>query len=114
MLNNQKFLLNSLVGGSAAALPAQSAFAAMMQALTQVTSNIGAVLFSGSEVELEQPAVQELSDSLRGHLLLPGSNDYDVARLYKKYQGNFDRPIEIQQKYDSGNLFRRSANIEAA
>jgi hypothetical protein len=80
MLNRNEFLLNSLVGGTAAALPAQSAFAAMMHALTQVTSNIVAVSLSGSEVELEQAAVQKLSDSLRGHLLLPGSNDYDVAR----------------------------------
>ena len=80
MLNRRRFLAGSLASGVAATIPTQSAFAAMMQALTQVTSNIGAISLNGAEIELEQAAVQELSDSLRGNLLLPGSAGYDVAR----------------------------------
>jgi FAD/FMN-containing dehydrogenase len=80
MLNRRRFLAESLASGVAATIPTQSAFAAMMQALTQVTSNIGAISLNGAEIELEQAAVQELSDSLRGNLLLPGSEGYDVAR----------------------------------
>ena len=48
--------------------------------MTQITSNIDAVKGNGSNVVLEKAAVQELSDSLRGNLLLTGSAEYEKAR----------------------------------
>jgi FAD/FMN-containing dehydrogenase len=52
----------------------------VLQALTQVTSNINAITGDGGDVVLEKAAVQELSDALRGNLLLTGSEAYDKAR----------------------------------
>ena len=46
----------------------------------QITSNINAVTGDGGEVVLEKAALQELSDSLRGNLLLTGSEAYEKAR----------------------------------
>jgi len=48
--------------------------------MTEVTGEISAVSGAGAEISLEKAAVQELSDSLRGNLLLPGNAGYDVAR----------------------------------
>jgi FAD/FMN-containing dehydrogenase len=60
-------------------LPASQAWAAL-QALTQVSGDVRAVTSDRAEISLERAAVQELSDSLRGNLLLPGNEGYDVAR----------------------------------
>lgn len=46
----------------------------------QVTSDIRAVTGDRIETVLERAAVQELSDSLRGNLLMTGSEGYDKAR----------------------------------
>jgi hypothetical protein len=53
---------------------------AALQALTQVTGDVRAVTGDREEISLEKAAVQELADSLRGNLLLPGNEGYDVAR----------------------------------
>ena len=79
-MNRRHFCRGSLAAAVAASLSSGQAFASMLQALTQVTSNINAVTGEGGEVVLEQAAVQELSDSLRGNLLLTGSEAYDQAR----------------------------------
>jgi FAD/FMN-containing dehydrogenase len=60
-------------------LPASQAWAAL-QALTQVSGDVRAVTSDRAEISLERAAVQELSDSLRGNLLMPGNEGYDVAR----------------------------------
>jgi FAD/FMN-containing dehydrogenase len=75
-MKRRLFLQSSVAAAVAAALPASRLLAAM----TEVAGNINAVTGSGAEVTLEQAAVQELSDSLRGRLLLPGAEGYDAAR----------------------------------
>src|SRR5690606_16257252 len=64
---------------AASLLPHQS-FGASLRALTQATSDIEAVTGHGGSVVLEKAAVNELAASLRGNLLLTGSEGYDVAR----------------------------------
>ena len=79
-MNRRHFCQGSLAAAVAASLSSGQAFASVLQALTQVTSSINAVTGEGGDVVLEQAAVQELSDSLRGNLLLTGSEAYDQAR----------------------------------
>ena len=78
-MDRRRFLRSSLAASVAATLPASQAWAAL-QALTQVTGDVRAVTSDRAEISLERAAVQELSDSLRGTLLLPGNEGYDVAR----------------------------------
>jgi FAD/FMN-containing dehydrogenase len=79
-MNRRRFCLNSIAAGVAASLSMDQVFGSVLQALTQITSNIDAVKGNGSNVVLEKAAVQELSDSLRGNLLLTGSAEYEKAR----------------------------------
>ena len=79
-MNRRNFLRSSIAAGIGAALPASQVYAAM-QALTTPYSDIAGVTGAGAEVVMSQAAVQELSDSLRGNLLLPGNAGYEKARL---------------------------------
>jgi FAD/FMN-containing dehydrogenase len=78
-MDRRRFLRSSLAASVAAALPTAQAVAAL-QALTQVTGDVRAVTGDRNEVSVEKAAVQELADSLRGNLLLPGNPGYDEAR----------------------------------
>ena len=78
-MNRRRFVQSTLAAAVAASF-ANRSFAAAMQALTEVRADINAVTGDGAEVTLKQAAVQELSDSLRGRLLLPGHEAYDDAR----------------------------------
>jgi FAD/FMN-containing dehydrogenase len=79
-MNRRIFIQSTLATAAATALPTGRALAAIYHALTQVTADIRAVNPAGGEVVLAQTDLQALSDSLRGRLLLPGSDGYDVAR----------------------------------
>ncbi len=78
-MNRRNFLRSSIAAGVSAVLPASQVYAAM-QALTTPYSDVAGVSGSGDEVIMSQAAVQELSDRLRGGLLLPGNAGYDIAR----------------------------------
>jgi FAD/FMN-containing dehydrogenase len=71
-MDRRLFLQSAVAAGVAAAIP--------MRALTEVQGAVAAVTGAGGEISLEQAAVQELSDSLTGNLLMPGNAGYDVAR----------------------------------
>jgi FAD/FMN-containing dehydrogenase len=79
-MNRRHFCQSSLAAAVAASLSGGQAFGSVLQALTQVTSNINAITGDGADVVLEKAAVQELSDALRGNLLLTGNEAYDKAR----------------------------------
>jgi len=79
-MNRRRFVQSALGAAIAASFPTNRAHAALIQALTQVSTDIEAVTGDGAEVTLQRAAVQELSDSLRGRLLLPGNAGYDDAR----------------------------------
>ena len=77
-MDRRLFLRSAVAAGvSAAATPS---LAAQFAALTEVSSSIQAVTGNRAAVEIEQAALKELSDSLRGNLLLPGNPGYDAAR----------------------------------
>jgi hypothetical protein len=78
-VDRRRFLQSSVAAGVTAALPTAQALAAL-QALTQVSGDVLAVTGDRTERPLERAAVQELADSLRGNLLLPGNEGYDQAR----------------------------------
>jgi FAD/FMN-containing dehydrogenase len=78
-MNRRLFLRSAVAAGVASTLPGH-VLAAHFNALSSVDSEIAAVNMSGGEITLEQAAVQELADSLRGNLLLPGNAGYDIAR----------------------------------
>ena len=81
-MNRRRFIRNSLAASLAAALPAGTAWAVSLRHTpTAVTGDINAVTGAGEQLTLKQAAVQELSDSLKGKLLLPGVEGYDEARM---------------------------------
>ena len=90
-MDRRRFIRSSLSAAVAASLPVSNSLAQMLvHSPTQVPADIDAVTGDGAEVTLAKAAVQELSDSLKGKLVLPGSGAYDKARAllsaaYDKY-----------------------------
>ena len=102
-MNRRNFLRSTLAAGLV--LPSGSALAAVYHALTQVAADVAAVKGAGGEVMLPQAAVQGLSDSLRGPLLLPGNEGYDIAR--RVMNGSIDRhPALIAQCMGAADVSR--------
>jgi hypothetical protein len=79
-MKRRLFLQGSAVAAAAASLPTSHAIAAAVAAMTEVAGDVNAITGSGSQIMLEQSAVKELGDSLRGRLLLSGYDGYDSAR----------------------------------
>ena len=79
-MNRRNFVNGSLASAVAAFIPGQQSFASLFTALTTITSSIPAITGDGGEVELEEAALKELQESLRGNLLLSGSEAYEKAR----------------------------------
>lgn len=80
-MDRRKFICSSLSAAVAASIPGvQTLAASLLHTPTSVPSDIEAIRGDGAEVTLARAAVQELSDSLMGKLLLPGSHAYDEAR----------------------------------
>ena len=76
-MDRRRFVTSTLAAAIAAAtLPSRE----LLAALTRVDADVNAVTGDGAEVTLKKSAVQELADSLRGRLLLPGHEGYDDAR----------------------------------
>src|SRR5210317_254853 len=102
-MDRRVFLQSAVAAGvSAASAPV---LAAKFAALTEVSSNINAVTGSRSAIEIEQAAVQELSDSLRGNLLMPGNPGYDTAR--RVLNGGIDRhPAFVVQPVGATDILK--------
>ncbi len=79
-MNRRKFVQSSLAAAVAASIPASRGLAAILSGSMGVDADINAVTGDGAEVTLQRAAVQELGDSLRGNLLLPGHEAYEEAR----------------------------------
>ena len=78
-----------------------------------VDADIDAVTGDGASVTLKRAAVQELGESLRGNLLLPGHPAYDDARRVlnasiSKYPGA-DRPAARRGRRPQRGRFRARA-----
>ena len=97
-MDRRRFIRSSLSAAIAASLPGTHALAqSLVHTPTTVPADIDALTGDGAEVTLAQAAVQELSDSLKGKLILPGSESYDDARwvlqpLYDKYPALIVQP----------------------
>jgi len=79
-MNRRKFVSAAVAASVATALANQRLYAALLAASNSVDADVNAVTGAGAEVILQKSAVQELADSLRGNLLLPGHAAYDEAR----------------------------------
>ena len=79
-MNRRGFVRGSLAAAIGASLPVSGAFGAILSPSKSVDTDINAVTGAGAKVTLKRAAVQELGESLRGNLLLPGHPAYDDAR----------------------------------
>jgi hypothetical protein len=69
------------MGAASFPLLSNATLATVYAGLTTVDRDLEALTLGGAERTLAQATVQELADSLRGSLLLPGNAAYDTARL---------------------------------
>ena len=79
-MNRRRFVRGSLSAAVLATLPAGRGFAAILSPSMKVDADVNAVTGDGASVTLARAAVQELGESLRGNLLLPGHAAYEEAR----------------------------------
>ena len=102
-MNRRHFIRSSVAAAVAAALPPSQVWASLRHTPTQVPSDIDAITGDGAQVSLKQAAVQELSDSLRGKLLLRGNAAYDEARML--LNPDFDKyPALVVQPTGSADI----------
>lgn len=78
-MNRRNFVKSALGAALAGALPA-SVLAQVTRSLTTATGTLQAVSGSGRQLSIPRSAVQELAAGLRGPLLLPGQEGYELAR----------------------------------
>jgi hypothetical protein len=78
-MNRRHFVQSTLAAAVAYALPVPRLYA-LDQAASQAAGGIAAVRLDGSSTTIEQAALKELRDSLRGSVLLAGDAGYDQAR----------------------------------
>ncbi len=79
-MNRRHFIQSTVAAAVAATLPISRSYAAILSGSMKVDADINAITGAGAEVTLKRAAVQELGDSLRGNLLLPGHEAYEEAR----------------------------------
>lgn len=79
-MNRRHFVQSSLAAAVALSFHQRLVHAALVGG-GEVSADIQAVTGDGREVTLARAAVQELADSLRGNVVLPGSEAYENARL---------------------------------
>jgi hypothetical protein len=96
-MDRRKFLRTSVAAAVSTSLPVWADFEEALHRPTAIDTDIVAVTGDGTDVTLAKAAVQELSDSLKGKLLLPGSPAYEDARQlinpsFDKYPAMVVRP----------------------
>jgi FAD/FMN-containing dehydrogenase len=79
-MNRRRFVQRSVAAAMAASLPHGRALGAVLSPTMSVDADVVAVTGDGTSVTLKRAAVQELGESLRGDLLLPGHEAYEEAR----------------------------------
>jgi FAD/FMN-containing dehydrogenase len=104
-MNRRRFAQLSLAAAVAAGLPVTRAVAAILSPSLKVDADVDAVTGDGASVTLARAAVQELGESLRGNLLLPGHAAYDDARRVLNASIN-KRPALIVQPKGAADVKR--------
>jgi hypothetical protein len=79
-MDRRGFLRNSVATAVAASFPSSGALAALLGPAAKIAADVDALTGDGAQVTLKRAAVQELADSLRGSVLLPGHAAYEQAR----------------------------------
>jgi FAD/FMN-containing dehydrogenase len=79
-MNRRRFVQGSVAAAVGASLPIGNSLGAILSPSMAVDTDVNAVTGNGASITLARAAVQELGDSLRGNLLLPGHSAYDDAR----------------------------------
>lgn len=80
-MNRRLFFKSSVAAAVALSFQHNLIRAALAHGGTTVKGDVYAKTGDGDDVVLPKAAVQDLADSLRGHLILPGGAGYDKARL---------------------------------
>jgi FAD/FMN-containing dehydrogenase len=83
MINRRRFVQRSLALAAGTQIPFAPAWPAILSPSGIVDTDIDAFTGDGAGITLSRASVQELGDSLRGDLLLPGHSAYDEARLLR-------------------------------
>ena len=104
-MNRRHFVKSSVAAAVALSFHQKLVLAQMADAEAGIASNVEAITLQGEEILLQQSAVQELSGSIRGNVLLPGGEAYDEARLllnaaFNKY------PALVVQPYSAADVSR--------
>jgi len=116
-LSRRRFLGNSVLA-AAAALPAARAWPAILAPSPPVDRDLDAVTCDGKAITLKRAEVEELGQSLRGNLILPGHAAYDPAR--RVWNAQLDkRPAFIVQPRGAADVrnavqFARASNLLVA
>src|SRR3970282_2216351 len=118
MLSRRRFVHGAWAAAVAATLPAGGAWSAILSPSMRIDRDLDAVRGDGSRVTLARAAGQELGDSLRGNLLLPGHAVYEEARRVINAQMD-KHPALIVQPRGAADVkiavdFARASNLLVA
>ena len=118
MLTRRRFILNSMTAAVVSTLPAGQVLSSVLGPSMKVDHDLDAVTGDGRSITLSRAAVQELGDSLRGNLVLPGHAVYEEARRVINAQIN-KHPALIVQPTGAADIksaldFARSSNLLTA
>jgi FAD/FMN-containing dehydrogenase len=117
-MNRRRFFQGTLAAAAAASLPLNRVYAAILSSSGNVDADIDAVTGDGASVTLSKASVQELGESIRGNLLLPGHPAYEEARHV--LNGSIDKhPALIVQPKGAADVknavdFARGSNLLVA
>ena len=118
MLSRRQFVRGSLASALAASLAPPRAWDAILSPSMRVDRDLDAITGDGVSVTLSRASVQELGESLRGNLLLPGHAAYDEARRVINAQMNKFPALIVQPRgaADVRNAvdFARASNLLVA
>ncbi len=117
MLTRRSFLARASMVGLTAA-PISRVWPALLSPSMTVDRDIDAVTGDGKPVTLTRAIVQELADSLRGNLLLPGVPAYEEARRVINAQMDKHPALIVQPRgasdVSSAVQFARASNLLVA
>ena len=118
-MDRRNFIRSSLSTAAAAFIPGSHVLAqSLLHIPTSITADIEAVTGDGAEITLKQAAVQELSDSLKGKILLPNTSAYDNARWllspqYDKYPAFVVQPTSAADVQKATDFARENSLLLA-
>jgi FAD/FMN-containing dehydrogenase len=98
MFSRRRFLASSLLAATANLPASRGCSAILAPSPVGIDRDLDAVTGAGKPVTLKRAAVQELGESLRGNLILPGGAGYDQARWVWNAQMNRHPALIVQPR----------------